>query len=133
MKTIKTIRNCNVSFEFVCPLTWDKLNATEDNNIRFCGECQRQVFFCSMDEETITHARAGDCIAREMPEDNSRNMIIIGRPSIEEIREDILREHYTRKEKAVDEAINLNSIFSCSKCGYPKKDELSACEVCRCG
>ena len=35
------IKNC---FEFVCPLKWDNLEKTDENNIRYCGSCEKQVY-----------------------------------------------------------------------------------------
>jgi len=41
MKQKFEIKNC---FQFVCPLEWDNLKATDDKNIRFCGSCEKQVY-----------------------------------------------------------------------------------------
>ena len=41
MKQKFEIKNC---FQFVCPLEWDNLEATDDKNIRFCNSCEKQVY-----------------------------------------------------------------------------------------
>ena len=41
MKNKFEIKNC---FEFVCPLNWDNLEKTDNRNIRFCGNCEKQVY-----------------------------------------------------------------------------------------
>ena len=35
------IKNC---FEFVCPENWNNFEKTDDENVRFCGSCKKQVF-----------------------------------------------------------------------------------------
>lgn len=52
-----------MQFEFECPNRWTSLQTTEDDAVRFCGDCQRQVHFCSTSDEAMEHAKAGDCIA----------------------------------------------------------------------
>lgn len=63
MRGTKPILNCGVRFEFKCPRDWGDLAQTGDDNIRYCNECGRNVFFCAGDEEMIAHARRGDCVA----------------------------------------------------------------------
>ncbi|WP_462137562.1 hypothetical protein [Candidatus Mycalebacterium sp.] len=55
------IENCE--FAFKCPLLWESLSETEDEKIRFCGECKRNVYICENDEELTKHAQRGDCVA----------------------------------------------------------------------
>lgn len=50
-------------FEFECPNRWYSLQVTKDATVRFCGDCQRQVHFCSTPTEAEDHARRGNCIA----------------------------------------------------------------------
>lgn len=68
MKTTNTIRNCDKQFHFVCPQKWGELQETEDKTKRFCDKCEQTVYFCITDDETRKHARAGHCIAREIPD-----------------------------------------------------------------
>ena len=42
------IKNC---FQFVCPENWNNFEKTDDENVRFCGSCEKQVFKAT-DEET---------------------------------------------------------------------------------
>ncbi|MGI9558516.1 MAG: hypothetical protein ACR2NQ_02455 [Thermodesulfobacteriota bacterium] len=55
------IENCEFSFK--CPLKWERLTETKDDKIRFCGECERNVYFCKDDEELAKHVERGDCVA----------------------------------------------------------------------
>jgi hypothetical protein len=56
------LRNCN--FSFVCNADWDSMTPSASNGKqRFCDTCNKQVFFCSTDEELAEHVRDNDCIA----------------------------------------------------------------------
>ena len=81
MKTNLTIRNCDRVFRFQCPQLWTDLSATETADIRHCAVCDREVFFCTTDEETIEHAKAGHCIARELPDDDELPQTYLGEPN----------------------------------------------------
>jgi len=57
-------------FEFKCPLHWDDLVVTADNDIRFCHECRKNVFRCRSRNEFEAHRSLGHCVAapyRESP------------------------------------------------------------------
>lgn len=82
MKLPRTIRNCRAVIESPCPRQWDELAETSEPSVRHCASCNREVFFCASDEETIAHARAGDCVAREVPDSRNLGPSIIGRPTI---------------------------------------------------
>lgn len=60
MKDKFEIKNC---FEFVCPLKWDNLEKTDNNNIRFCGSCDKQVFKASDLESFSKFANENKCVA----------------------------------------------------------------------
>ena len=60
MKDKFEIKNC---FEFVCPLKWDSLEKTDNNNIRFCGSCDKQVFKASDLESFSKFANENKCVA----------------------------------------------------------------------
>ena len=62
MKTKLTIRNCK--FGFKCSANWQELEPTEDDeSIRFCKDCLREVYFCKTDEELIHNVINNRCIA----------------------------------------------------------------------
>ncbi|MGY0218218.1 hypothetical protein ACWJJH_12675 [Endozoicomonadaceae bacterium StTr2] len=51
-------------FEFICPKTWDELELTERENIRFCNHCEESVYFVGSDMDAFDeHAKSGRCIA----------------------------------------------------------------------
>ena len=132
METTRTIRNCLPQFRFTCPKRWDELTPTGDAAIRHCDQCDRAVYFCTTDEETIAHARAGDCIAREMPVDVGR--VVIGRPA--EVQpptpEQLEARRVKIRERGVDDAIHnaATATRSCPRCQYPAPDWRLSCRVC---
>ena len=60
MKEKFEIKNC---FEFVCPLKWDNLEKTDNNDIRFCGSCEKQVFKASDLDSFSKLANDNKCVA----------------------------------------------------------------------
>jgi hypothetical protein len=57
-----TIRNCK--FAYRCKANWDDLvKDEEDNSIRFCLDCQKEVHFCESDEELVHNVVNNRCIA----------------------------------------------------------------------
>jgi hypothetical protein len=81
VRTKQTIRNCPLPiFRQVCPQKWEALAPTGDAGVRHCGQCDQQVFLCSTAEETLNHARAGHCVAREIPDSSELPTMYLGRP-----------------------------------------------------
>mgnify|MGYP000264126200 CR=1 FL=1 len=59
--------------KFHCPLKWDSLELTNDDDVRYCGECSRTVHYCHTTSE-LHNARSEDkCVALtivpELPDD----------------------------------------------------------------
>jgi hypothetical protein len=52
-----------VRFRYECPKQWETLAPTPEAGVRFCGACQRSVYFCDSAESVERRARSGDCIA----------------------------------------------------------------------
>jgi hypothetical protein len=132
--TTRTIRNCPTVFRLVCPQRWEALTPTEEPGVRHCGRCDQRVYICSSDEEAVTHARAGHCIAREMPDASELPRVYVGQPvglppvtsQQEEARRVMLRE------RGVDDAIKnaRRSSRCCPRCKYPAPDWRVECRVC---
>ena len=63
-----TIRNIECTFEFKCDQQWDELENRVASNIKFCNQCQKDVYLCKTQEELV-HARSlGRCISIERVE-----------------------------------------------------------------
>ena len=57
------IDNCRLRFGFRCPLRWERLNATGDDQVRFCDSCKQEVHHCHSIVEAREKAAVGRCVA----------------------------------------------------------------------
>ena len=134
VNTKRTIRNCSLPvFRRVCLQQWEALTVTDQTTVRYCGQCNQNVYLCSTDDETLAHAKAGHCIAREIPDASELPSVYVGQPkdvpSVTAMQEDALR--LTQRERGVDDALkNLNSTRSCPRCHYPTPSWRATCRVC---
>ena len=66
MKKVETtIRNIECTFEFKCDKQWDDLETQIASNIKFCKQCEKNVYLCKTQKE-LDHARSlGRCISIE--------------------------------------------------------------------
>ncbi len=55
------LRNC--TFGFNCAAEWDGLSETSDPSVRFCLDCQREVYFCKTTEQLADAIRLNRCVA----------------------------------------------------------------------
>src|SRR5258708_28926819 len=137
---MRTIRNCPSATWRECPTLWDHLTPDESPTTRRCGHCDRPVYLCVTDEETVTHAKAGHCIAREEPTDAELGTEYVelapgfslplawidGSPGQEEARRRLARE------RAINDAIRTVRFASrdCPRCHYPVPDYRVTCHIC---
>ena len=137
LKTSKLIRNCQVKFRKVCPEQWERLTSTASDSARFCHVCTREVFLCETDAEAVAHARAGDCIAKPIPDVSGlpAACVILGRPAVPPKRP--TRQERMALQEAAREAGKTAALRDieyasreCPRCGYPCADWLKACRVC---
>lgn len=76
-----TLRNC--TFAFKCSAIWEDMETVSDEDtysqeIRFCQECQKEVFFCDDDDDLLKSIRLNRCVAIEnSPISNTK---ILGKP-----------------------------------------------------
>ena len=75
----KTIRGCEVKFRKKCPQLWENLKPTENESVKFCDECSQNVYYAQTDQEAISYAEQGFCIAKEQYE-NERTTFTLGMP-----------------------------------------------------
>jgi uncharacterized protein (TIGR02996 family) len=57
------IENCAPTFRFACPKQWAELLLTPVEGERFCGECERTVYFCATIDEARKRAAQSACVA----------------------------------------------------------------------
>jgi hypothetical protein len=132
MKTKLTIRNCETTFRFQCPKIWSELNPTPSAQVRHCTVCDCDVFFCNSDEETIVHAKAGHCIARELPDEKELPLVYLGRPKNPQVPtpEQKRARDWSMRERGIDDSIqNADADRSCPKCNYPAPRWRETCRV----
>jgi hypothetical protein len=97
-------------FDFVCDKTWADLKPTEDQTIRHCETCRKNVHFCDNLADAREHSQENHCIAVDLgiirrdgdldsPVDRLQ-MAILGGPS----RIEPTREDYERNLDSVSQA-----------------------------
>lgn len=59
-----SIRNC--PFAFRCDRKWTALKRTADPDVRFCGDCQREVHRCHTDQELAQAVALNRCVALQV-------------------------------------------------------------------
>jgi uncharacterized protein (TIGR02996 family) len=52
-----------VAFAFECPKDWAGMTPTDDERVRQCTACGKNVHFCDTVGEARNHAWVGDCVA----------------------------------------------------------------------
>jgi len=83
--------------DFVCPKKWNEMQSTENRKVRFCDDCQKNVYFCDNIVEARELGGQGCCIGiavgiKRKEEDLVGELSIFGRPSHEHIEENKQRE-----------------------------------------
>lgn len=133
LKTETTIRNCDKAFRFVCPKNWADLVRTEIESQRFCESCERTVYLCVTDADTLEHARAGHCVAREMPDSSELPRLVLGQPAepIERTESQNQALAWVHREQGIDDSLrNIDAPRCCKQCGFPAPDWRESCRVC---
>jgi hypothetical protein len=134
MRTLRTIRNCQVRMKVVCPRTWNSLSETAAPDVRHCSQCDSDVYYCATDEETLAHARAGHCVAREEPDEDELPRVVVGRPAQPIVYTEQEQEagRLARREHGINAVLNgrLEASRVCPECGYPVLDFVKTCFVC---
>ncbi len=72
------------TFEFQCPKQWDALKETSDKSVRFCDQCDHNVYFCTTDEQILKAGSEGKCIAYEssiVTDSDFTSIKLVGKPS----------------------------------------------------
>ena len=78
MPDLLEIENCPL--DYVCAKTWDDLAETNEQNVRFCTQCNHEVYFCETMEEFDKRAAAGECVAYLCYRDDGRLPAYIDNP-----------------------------------------------------
>ena len=134
MQTERTVRNRRLRMKVVCPKTWGGLQPTGEPNVCHCPQCDESVYYCATDAETIAHARAGHCIAREVPHRSELPSVILGRAApLERTAEQQAAAQLARREHGIDTLLRggvEGCARDCPACGYPVPGFRRSCYVC---
>lgn len=135
MRTERTIRKCPLRMKFTCPRTWQELRPTTDEGVRHCAQCDRDVYFCRTDEETLRHAREGHCIARDAPHPGELPMLELGEPESPSVitPEQERTLAWDIREQGITDALRdgpTEGERDCPRCGYPVPPFRKSCYVC---
>ena len=57
------ILNCEWTFTSQCPRTWESLRATDDDAVRLCEVCLKNVYLCVTMGDVERHAELRHCVA----------------------------------------------------------------------
>ena len=91
------------------------------------------MYYCQSDAETIEHAKAQHCIAREMPVGSELPQMYLGivRVPVEYTADQERALSWRNRERGIDDAIkNADSVRACPECGYPAPPWRLDCRVC---
>lgn len=136
MRTQRTVRNCRANKRLRCPRAWIRLQATNQPDVRRCGVCASDVFFCRTDAETLQHARLGHTVARDEPHPSELPCFHVPatdiQPAFTEAEGRAL--DLSRREHGIDQLINGrldHEARACPACGYPVPTFRKSCFVCK--
>ncbi len=78
--------------DFVCHKKWNEMKPTENSKVRFCEDCEKNVYFCDNIVEARELGEQGCCIGidvgvKRKEDDLDGELAIFGRPSAETIEE----------------------------------------------
>lgn len=65
------IEGCTWEFKVQCPLNWAQLVSTDDEDVRVCEVCLRNVYRCHSEVELERHAQQGHCVAIQVSDEVS--------------------------------------------------------------
>lgn len=80
-----------LQFDFVCDKTWADMRPTDDNKVRHCEACSKNVYFCDNLADAREHSQDNHCIAVDLgiirqDDDLTPRMMFAGQPSRESLR-----------------------------------------------
>jgi hypothetical protein len=132
---LRTIRNCQSTTRAECPRLWDHLVPDESPTVRRCDRCAHLVYLCDTDPETVAHAKAGHCIAREEPKHSELGTVFHGLDALAwgpPTRGQAEARRRRGQEQAINHAIKAVrwSSRDCPGCHYPVPDYRVSCYVC---
>lgn len=82
----------SLRFDFICDQTWTDMEPTDDDKVRHCETCNKNVYFCDNLADAREHSQGGHCIAGDLgiirrDGDLTPRSFFAGRPSREDVRQ----------------------------------------------
>jgi hypothetical protein len=75
------IRNC--TFAYKCDKKWDELVATLNPNERYCGTCEKNVYFCETNDDFAAAILLNRCVAVSIEDRTAKvEMKLLGIPAM---------------------------------------------------
>jgi hypothetical protein len=135
MRKVVTIRLCRARSRKGSPCKWEDLSETGGENVRYCGECNRRVYLCHSDQDTVLRALGGECVAREGPDSIELPKAYLDEPpkGYSVSSQQATAVEWMHRERGIADAIErIDSAHQpCPKCGYPVPEFRKSCYVCR--
>ncbi len=66
-KTYIDIRNCSLGFK--CDKKWENLLKRKEKNIKYCYDCEKEVYFIETSDELMNAIRFNHCVAIKIRHD----------------------------------------------------------------
>ena len=59
-RKVYEVKDC---FEFECPKRWEELEATNKATVKFCNQCEKNVYKATSEAKLKKYAEEGKCVA----------------------------------------------------------------------
>ncbi|MEK6233085.1 MAG: TIGR02996 domain-containing protein [Planctomycetales bacterium] len=82
--------------DYACPVEWNNLRLTEEEDVRYCGHCEQRVHYCKTEKALESHVQRGHCVAMQRP-DYSGLMGFISISDADQYRIDKARQEEARE------------------------------------
>jgi hypothetical protein len=70
----------NCPLNYYCAKSWDELIETKNPAIKFCKQCNHEVYFCETMEDFNKRALAGQCVAYLVYKDTGLGKVAVDNP-----------------------------------------------------
>jgi hypothetical protein len=79
------LRNCE--FAFKCDADWHEMDKTQNEKIRFCNACKKQVHHCETDNELLQAIKSNLCVAIPAPYASITGQMLAGSMRFKPLKE----------------------------------------------
>ncbi len=129
----KLIQNCPPEIKEPCPVAWESLKSTDNENVRFCKVCDKNVYFCKDSEEVSLHAGLNHCVAMNHQVGLDLPILFLGKPRQVEYTERQMADSKVDMKQMCRSAVLVDLKYSnrcCIKCRFPIASFIRECRMC---